>query len=278
MPPTMSEAIAVASAALAGLDRESNAPDMISDPGQLNRVGGFQSFGIEDPRSVAYGYWRKPNGWITFEQYRHNTLDRFMRRWSMLPQYGEFKLIGQPGWDPHRDPYAALVAKGGAGELPPDQVLALRWHRRPDRTERGARSRVWVLIDQYIQRGLEIQDAVEAVLPQLVGTDWREWRDYHCQFCPQRVFNTASDVARHESVMHREDVRSREIRDSISDALTKSGAQQAPLLEAVVAVLGQLAQEGKDQKTLVAELLAGLRQDAKQPPADDKPREARTKS
>lgn len=261
--PTASEAISIAAGVLQSLDRESHASDMITDPAQLNRLGSFQAFAIEDPRSVAYGYWRKPNGQITFEQFRHNTYDRLMRGWMMLPQYGEYKLIGQPGWDPHRDPYAALVVKGGAHELPPEQVLQLRWHRRPDRNDHGARARVWALIDQALQRGLDEPDAVEAVLPQLKASDWRTWRDHFCQFCPQRVFNSNDDVARHESVMHREDVRSREIRDSISGALEKSGSQTTPLLEAVVAVLGQLAQDGADQKSLVAELLAGLNTNAK---------------
>lgn len=271
--PTMSEAIAVASGALADLERESRSADMISDPSQLGRVGGFQQFGIEDPRSVAYGYWRKPDGWITFTQYRHNTIDRYRRHWMSLDQYGEYKLIGQAGWDPHHDPFAALVARGGAHELPPDQVLALRWHRRPDRNERGARARVWVLVDQHIRQGLDEQDAVEAVLPQLVPTDWREWRDYRCQFCPQRVFNTPEDVARHESVMHREDVRSREIRDSISDALAKSGDQQMPMIEAVATVatvMQQMAKDGQDQRELMSALLSWLSK-------DDKPGEARTK-
>ncbi len=257
--PSASEAIAIAAGVLQGMDRDVGASDMLGQD-QLARLngGGFQSFAIDDPRSVAYGYWRKPNGWVTFDQFRHNTYDRFVRGWNMLIQYGEYKLIGQPGWDPHRDPYAALVAKGGAHEPPPEQVLALRWHRRPDRNDRGARARVWALIDAELQRGLDEPDAVEAVLPQLKASTWRTWRDYRCQFCPQRVFNTESDVARHESVMHREDVRSREIRDSISSALESSGSQQAPLLEAVVAVLAQLAEDGKDQKALVAELLAGL--------------------
>lgn len=266
--PTMSEAIAVASAALGDIDRESRSADMISDPGQLGRVSGFQQFGIEDSRSVAYGYWRKPDGWITFTQYRHNALDRFMRAWQILPVYGEYKLIGQAGWNPHTDPFAALVARGGAHELPPEQVLALRWHRRPARGERGAVARVWALVDQQIRQGLDEQDAVEVVLPQLAATDWRTWRDYRCQFCPQRVFNRPEDVERHESVMHREDVRSREIRDSISDALTKSGDQQSG---AFAAVLERMAQDGHDQKALMAALLALLSKD------ETTPGEARTK-
>ncbi len=268
--PTMSEAIAVASGALADLERESRGADMISDPGQLGRVSGFQQFGIDDPRSVAYGYWRKPDGWITFTQFRHNTIDRYRRHWMSLDHYGEFKLIGQAGWNPHTDPYAALVARGGAHELPPEQVLALRWHRRPGRNDRGAVSRVWALVDQQIRQGLPEQDAIEAVLPQLVATGWREWRDYHCQFCPQRIFNTPEDVARHESVMHRDDVRSREIRDSVSDALAKGSDQQAPLLEAVLAVVAKMSQDGQDQQKVMAELLTWLSR-------DDKPGEARTR-
>ncbi len=255
---TASEAIAIAAGVLQGMEREYRAPDMITDPGQIGRIDGFQQFGLDDSRTVAYGYWRKPDGWVTFEQFRHNTYDRFIRGWNMLIQYGEYKLTGQGAWDPHTDVFAALVVRGGAKELPVEQIMSLRWHRRPDRTDRTARARVWGLVDQQMQAGLAEQDAVEAVLPQLKGSDWRTWRDHHCQFCPQRVFNTESDVLRHESVMHREDVRSREIRDSIGGALERAGAQNAPLLEAVVAVLGQLAQDGKEQKALVAELLAGL--------------------
>ena len=74
-------------------------------------------------------------------------------------------------------------------------------------------------------------DAAVAVMPQLRGLDLTA---YTCEFCPGRRFQSEQTRHDHQATRHREDIRSREIQDAISGALSQSGTSQTALLGALV--------------------------------------------
>ena len=244
--PTAAEAIAAAHGIFEQMGRATQ--DAINAPS------------LNDPNSVSYGYWRKPDGWVRLSQYGQNSMDALLRGHQMLPRYGQFSPPGGAGpSDPLRnDPLVMLVRNGGAHEVLPVQVQSLGWHRRPTASAKGSHHLVWQAVETAIARGMDEQDAIEQALPQLTGSGWREWVDHLCQFCPQRVFNSAEDVARHESVMHKEDVRTRELKESISAALKEGGGQQNALMDVVVTLLARMGDQNQESRDQVNALVAAL--------------------
>lgn len=245
--PNAAEALAAAQGVFDSISREAT-------------QGAISAADFTDPRSVSAGYWRKPDGWIRLSQYGQNSMDALMRGHTMLPRYGQFAPPGAAGPnDPLRfDPLYMLVRNGGAHEVPPEQVQNLRWHRRPQPNAKPSHKLLWERVSDALTRGLDEADAVETALPQLRGTDWRTWQDVKCQFCPGRVFNNSDDVARHESVMHQEDVRTRELRDSISTALKEGGQPQGPLMAVLSTLLERMSAESQESRQQVAALVEAL--------------------
>ena len=245
--PSAAEAIAAAHGIFEQLGRDAT-------------QGAINAPSLNDPNSVSYGYWRKPDGWIRLSQFGQNSMDALLRGHQMLPRYGQFSPPGGAGpSDPLRqDPLVMLVRNGGAHEVRPAQVQSLGWHRRPTSGAKGSHRLVWETVENAIARGADEKDAIEQALPQLKESDWREWIDHKCQFCPQRVFNSSEDVARHESVMHKEDVRTRELRESISSALKEGGGNQNALMEVVVTLLARMGDQNQESRDQVNALLAAL--------------------
>lgn len=192
--------------------------------------------GWNDPRAAPIGYWRIPDarmtrGRVTLLQYGMNALERLERGHQQLRAYGTYKSDNGPGgWVPWQDPYLGIVQRDGLREFDAQQILDLGWYRRPGRMAKQSHREVWKRIQTLIDDGMTEEVAVRTVLPQLREHDLRT---YVCDYCPDRQFASAALVRRHESLAHREDVRSREIRDSISEALRESGANQGSVVTAI---------------------------------------------
>ncbi len=72
-------------------------------------------------KKPTYGYYRQPNGWITASPATNSDELRYRRGgWEPLTQYGYFEMS-----TPYmaNNPLEPLFMRGGAHELPADQVL-----------------------------------------------------------------------------------------------------------------------------------------------------------
>lgn len=242
--PTAMEQILRAQESLGAIDREAG--------------GTIQAAAFADPNDIRYGYWRKPDGSVTFGQLGANAMDRFYRGWLVIQGYGTF----DPPRDasaggPIGDPYLQLVSKGGTKEFPAAQVLVLGWHRPPGPTAKRSHRLAWERVQSFEQAGLDRRAALDAVFPTLRGV---EWTDVDCPLCPGRWFNGPTPEAaeaqrhKHELIAHAEDARTRELRDSITQALGgKESAKQSEVLEVLVSVLSQ---HGEAIKELLAAVQA----------------------
>ena len=246
--PTVMEQIQRAQESLGAIDREAG--------------GTVQAEQFADSNNVRYGYWRKPDGWLTFGQLGANAIDRFYRGWMVVQGYGTF----DPPRDasasgPIGDPFLHLIEHNGAKELPADQVLSLGWHRPPGPTAKRSHRLVWERVQAFERTGLDQRVALQAVFPTLADVDWV---DLDCSLCPGRWFNgrTQDEAAslrhKHELIVHVEDARTRELRDSITQALGSSGSNDSPkmqpeVLEALVLVLSQQGEAIKELLAAAAE-------------------------
>lgn len=205
--------------------------------------------------SAPFGYWRKPNGYITWGQYGPNGLPKSLRGWTPLASYGQRPQSGGAGaWKPEFDPYLMIIARGGLHEFPVEQVIELGWHRKPRHQAHASHRLVWEDIERSISAGVDRDDAIRSVLTQFVGRDIPE--DITCEFCPDKVFSTAADVRNHEAVAHKDDVRQRELRDSITTALkTSGGGGNSGQLDALVGLIGKLTEGNVALQQLVANQL-----------------------
>ncbi len=224
-----------------------------------------------DERSAPSMYWRLNDGFIHLLPGGVNGADRAMRNAGQpLSQYGLFARFKPGVLNPEKDEMCFLVQSGGAKELPPAQVFSVRWHRRPNRNDTWSHRALWAQVDQHVGRGLTEREAIDQVLPQLQGIQFPE--DVFCGYCNGRVFLSRTDLNKHESVMHREDVRAREMRDTFSDALrtqaealnkNSGSGDNSELLPMIAQVLAQLASKSTEQEKLVQQLVDSIAPEAK---------------
>lgn len=199
-----------------------------------------------DPRNAALGYWRVPDdrmprGRITLLQYGHNSMERIDRGHQRLPRYGTYKSDGGAGaWKPWQDPFLGIVQRDGLREFDAQQLIELGWYRAPGRLAKSSHRELWKKVTAAMDLGLTQEDAVIHVMPQLAGHDLGEYR---CEICPDRVFSSTQLLRRHEALSHPEDVRSREIRDSVAGAIRESGGNQQSVVEAIEALVRQMAMQ-----------------------------------
>jgi hypothetical protein len=183
------------------------------------------------------GYWKKPNGEIVLLDSGPNGMQAYTRkRWMLLPEYGQWSLSPQRGWQPMTDPYRKILEFGGIREFTREQIVELHWHTRPHPVLQRK-------IDVFVQSGMDKRAALDAVIPQLAGYEWEVFRCGN-PACRDRAFNSESELRGHE-VLHREDVRTREMSNAISTAISGSQAANmeslAPALTAIAEVVQSLA-------------------------------------
>lgn len=211
-----------------------------------------------DPRAGSLGYWRLPDdrmprGRISLLQYGRNASDRLDREIEQLRKYGAYKSNDRPGsWQPWKDPFLALVQRNGLPEFDAQQLVDLGWHRRPGRNAYQSHREIWRKVDELIERGMDEIDARNRVMPQLIEHDVA---DVSCELCPGKTFSGLSPrVAtalkhRHDSIVHKEEVRSRETRDAIAQAVSESGGQNADLMAVIAEAIKMLAaNQGSEAK------------------------------
>jgi hypothetical protein len=178
----------------------------------------------------AQGYWKKPDGTIVWGAYTVNGMRSYTRkRFMPLFEYPQFTndLNKRTGFDPMHDSYRLILERGGIKEFGLAQIVELGWHRKPHRVLQAQ-------IQRLIDRGASEQEAMETVIPQLRGF---VRVDVPCLLCPGKVLNSEDELARHE-ILHKEDVQTRRLSESISQAVTGG---QAASTEALAPVLRMLA-------------------------------------
>lgn len=224
--------------------------DVNSDSQYMDGVNTFSEIETakrwSDPRNAPLGYWRiadnrMTRGRITLLPYGHNSMERIERGYLALRRYGTYKSDGgASAWKPGNDPFLGIVQAGGLAEFDAQQLIDLGWYRKPGRNAKSSHLEVWKKVTAAMEQGLSQEDAVLKVMPQLEGRDLGE---YQCELCPDRVFASRTLLRRHESMSHPEDVRSREIRDSVAGAIRESGSNQTSVIDAIEALVKQMAMQ-----------------------------------
>lgn len=226
---------------------------MFSDVMPQDRPGDFADTHAGD-QDAPWLYWRLPDGRVQLLKGGPNGLERAMRGGVPLSAYGQIKRATR-GRETEQDEFSVLVQRNGAHELTAQQVMGMRWHRRPKRNDTWSHKTLWQRIDALIMRGYAEREAIDEVLPQLRGVELPE--PVLCGNCHGREFLTRDDLNKHEGIMHREDVRTREMRESISDALRTQGGGggKAELAQMFVDALSQLAGQNAETQASVLHLL-----------------------
>lgn len=199
-----------------------------------------------DPRAGSVGYWRvrddrMTRGRITLLPYGRNAGERQDREqdYVQLRRYGSYKSNDAPGsWQPWRDPFLAIIQRGGIVEFDAQQIKDLGWHRRPVRNAYQSHRELWAKIDALMATGLSEREAIDQVMPALAGVIFE---DAPCELCPGKIFSSLALKHRHDSIVHKEEVRSRETREAIAQAISESGGQNADLLSAITQAIQALA-------------------------------------
>ncbi len=189
------------------------------------------AFQQQERKSYLWGYWRKPDGYITTAP---NWPTEYMMQidegWTSLKKYGEF-LLQQSGWNVNREPYRLIFQNGGAREFTPEQVVSHNWHRRPP------------------YKGVKF--------PQL---DRDLVAEVTCKFC-RKVFasygvdamhSVDANLARHESVAHKEAAQNAGLARALKDGLLDPKAAAAMPTADLSAIIAQMA----ETQSLILQLLA----------------------
>lgn len=182
--------------------------------------------------SSVFSYWKRPDGSIVVDQFSSNsTTPNTLRQWRKL-NYGDFEYSGRTGnWTPRIDPFRSLLEAGGIVEFEAAQIIELNWHRRPHPVLERA-------IGLLVGRGSSREKAILTLMPQLETT---ELETHRCGFCMDRVFNYDRDLRRHEIVMHRDEVRGREITRAVTGAVTENTDGKTSAMEPLLRMLAEAA-------------------------------------
>ena len=189
--------------------------------------------------SGDYQYYRQPNGWIDFGQIGKNRSyeTHFMQSgWKPLGgphaatlgtnDYGVFALEEYHLSHPHE----VLFMRGGAKELPAEQVMALGYHLNPPliprcglqvgaehaRASGGRRQHLSVC-----WRG-----AKRVTFPQLAGKTLTP--PGGCPFCHREDFPSVASRNQHVSVMHKSEMQQMSLADAIVKGVQAAQGATAP--------------------------------------------------
>lgn len=193
--------------------------------------------------SGDYQYYRQPNGWIAFGQIgkQRSYENNFMRTgWKPLGgphaavmgtnDYGVFDLDEYYLEHPHE----ILFIRGGARELPLDQILAHGYHLRPPLIPRcglqvGAEHKAASGGDNGSRLHLAVcwRGAQRVQFPQLAGRNFAD--PGACPFCHRDDFASALARNQHIGVMHKTEMGQMTLADAIVKGVQAAqGAAGAP--------------------------------------------------
>ena len=191
--------------------------DLEAQQEMLTRITtpGDQSFrtGAES-KTGKHCYWKNPNGWVLLLPYNAIELERRIDLGftPLRREYGEFVVTLNRDWDFNSDPLKPLFLKGGAKELPVDQVLEHQWHLTPP---------------QYGNVIIEF--------PQLASLDPPV---YKCRYCG-RTFIEDNHLVKHTSVAHKDQSQNAALGEAFRQVLDRPNADQNELVNAVKSMVEQ---------------------------------------
>lgn len=164
---------------------------------------------VAAPNGGDHLFYRQPNGWITSGQMGKSRSRMHAYRdqgWTpFLDEYGLFDL----GFDYYANaPFEVLLIRGGAKEMPVEQVKALGWHLFPPllpncRAALGAEHRARTGKAKHFDRCWK--NARPAVFPQLAGLTFAKPEE--CEFCDRDNFASEKVRTQHIRVAHREEMK-----------------------------------------------------------------------
>jgi hypothetical protein len=196
-----------------------------------------------------HAYWRKPDGDIVISGMGpHEVQAALESDFTLLKNYGKFPIVPsrKGAWEPNFDPYYLILSLGGIKEFSLDQVYQHRWHLRPHPV-------LAAQIKELTDKGLDDRDALETVIPQLKGQDWKA---VYCPHCPSRIFNNEHQLGKHE-IIHKAEKTQRQMGETIAEALA---AAQTGNMATLGPILETMAKSQEALSILVQQLMAG-RQD-----------------
>lgn len=195
----------------------------------------------------TFGYYRQPNGWITVSPITDlEQLAYIKEGWQPLSKYGAVEMTSAYMAE---HPFELLFLRGGASEMPIDQVIGLGFAMNPPIVPSCGRR-----IDQFhkLHNANCWDDAKPVNFPQLEGLDIVS---FPCTLC-SRVLPTTKARDQHESVAHKDekgDIRTGEVLaaamvkglrppEAVTTAPPPGQQENADLLEEIERLKRQLAQ------------------------------------
>ena len=166
----------------------------------------------------TYGYYRQPNGWITFSTItRLEKLKYVEQGWESLDVYGTFD--ASPYVLAH--PFEALFMFGGAHEMPVDQLTQTGLYMDPPLVPTCR-----LHLTQFHRRHTRAcwNGAEPVEFPQLEGLDLEP---SPCGLC-ERVLPTVEAKVQHQSVVHKEALGNLQTGKSLGESLAEALGNVAP--------------------------------------------------
>ena len=160
----------------------------------------------------TYGYYRQPNGWITVSPATELEEMAYRREgWQPLTRYGRVEMTTEYMAE---HPFEVLFMKGGAKELPVEQVIEMGFTVTPPVVP-ACNTR----IDQFHKHhGASCwEDAQPVVFPQLEGV---LIMSFACPIC-NRILPSAKARDQHEGVAHRSEKSDIRTGQTLADALVQ---------------------------------------------------------
>lgn len=152
---------------------------------------------LRNLKGGQYIYYRQPNGWITFGSGQKMDASNYQEGgWRPLPRYGDF-VLNQSAIN---HPYDLLFRKGGAKEMPLDQLIEEGWAYNNYELE-------MVPGDPTTRQRVEFPQLVGVTLPQLE----------RCHHCGRK--GTHAQIANHEEVQHQKDLAPQKMAEALGQAL-----------------------------------------------------------
>lgn len=153
-------------------------------------------------------FYRQPNGWITSGPIGkgHSRKFAYQRQgWTPLEEYGRFDLLDYYA----NQPLEVLFLRGGAKELPVEQVKALGFHLHPPllpncQLQLGAKHAARMEYPNHYN--LCWQDAQPVTFPQLEGQTFQKVDQ--CEFCERDNFASDASRSQHMRVLHKDEMAS----------------------------------------------------------------------
>lgn len=196
-----------------------------------------------------HGYYRQPNGWITVSVTSPmEKLGYLEQGWAFLQQYGTFDMT--TGYTAN-NPFELLLIRGGAKELPVDQIVAMGFHYNPPKIPQCGRA-----INQNHKKHADTcWPSVAVKFPQLAGVDAQEWLcfDGSCRrSIPGKGFPLKIAKENHERVMHKEEKANIRTGQILADSLLKGFGRAPDNGKSVLDILNDVGLTASQKKALVA--------------------------